>query len=67
MLLEIGQVGIYKFQLLNSGHFLMNRKGAILIKKFIERSFRVRIYGSQCSLVNAIDIIIGCPRMMHPY
>ena len=29
-------VGICKFQLLNSEHFLMNRKGTTLIKEFIE-------------------------------
>ena len=32
-----GNVGIYKFQLLIFGHFLMNGKGAIFIKEFIER------------------------------
>ena len=47
--------------------FLKNRKGAILIKDFIERRFIVRIYGPQRFLVNAIDFIIQRPRMKRPY
>ena len=47
--------------------FLMNRKGAIFIKESIERSFIVRIFNPQCSLVNTIDFIIQCPRMKDPY
>ena len=33
--------------------------------EFIER-WIYRIYGPQCSLVNAIDFVIQCPRTKHP-
>ena len=45
----------------------MNYKGGSLIKEFIERLFIIRIYRSQCSLVNAIDAIIQSLRINHPY
>ena len=64
---DVGHVGIYKFQLLDFGHFSMNYIGIILIKEFIARWFIVRINGHQYSLMNAIDFIIHCPRMKHPY
>ena len=45
----------------------MNRKEAIFMKEFVERSIIIRIYRPQCSLVDAIDFIIQCSRMKHPY
>ena len=64
---DVGHAGIYKFQLLDFGHLSMNYIGIILIKEFIARWFIVRINGHQYSLMNAIDFIIHCPRMEHPY
>ena len=47
--------------------FLVNHKGVIFIKEFIERWIIFRIYGPQCSLVNVIDFNFQCPRTKNPY